>query len=102
MLNLLKRVLRAVRPGKTEPEPARARRFPKRYEPMGIDEDGYPVYSREDMLEMLEEALAVRREAVRLEAEERAKRLALEQAELNAVAEDAVTEPLLTVKRRRL
>lgn len=102
MLNLLKRVLRAVRPRQPDPEPARVRRFPKRYEPIGTDEDGYPVYSRESMREILMEALAVRREAERREAEAQVQRLAQEQAELRAVADEAAPIQEQGRARRRL
>lgn len=69
-LYLLKRVLRAVRPSRPAPEPApepaTVRRYPKRCEPIGTDEYGDPIYSREDMgrlREILKEGIAVRREA---------------------------------------
>ncbi|AOZ05889.1 hypothetical protein [Cupriavidus malaysiensis] len=103
MLDLLKRVLGAARLGKTAPEPAqtRVRLFPKRYDPIGTDEDGYPIYSREDMEELFGGILAERLEAVRLEAEERARRLAQERAELAAVV-DTVTTELPAARRRRL
>ncbi|WP_186193990.1 hypothetical protein [Burkholderia gladioli] len=104
MFNLLKRLLGAARLGKTTPEPVqtRDRLFPKRYDPIGTDEDGYPIYSRKDMLEVPEAAMAVRREAVRREAEERAQRLAQERAELAAVVDTVTTEDLPAARRRRL